>query len=268
MTKTVTTKQQQLDELAKQIAHDQADSQLAKGATQLVFGEGVADADVIFIGEAPGKQEDLQGRPFVGAAGKLLDAMLAEIGFDRGDVYITNIVKYRPPGNRDPAPAEITAWLPYLHQQLDIIKPKLVVTLGRFSTNIFLPEVKISQVHGKALRIKTSLQKQKKLAERQAASVRQGSGEQRTKAYEQYGEGAAQPITSHHTASGSRVDSSGFEPVATSLVVMPLYHPAVALYNSSMKQTLRDDFAKIPRVLELIKTEAKRQPSKVKESRV
>lgn len=146
------TKQSQLDVIAQQIIDNSVTPNLAATATQLVMGEGNADADVVFIGEAPGAKEDQLGRPFVGAAGKFLDEMLASIELNRSDVYITNIVKYRPPGNRDPLPAEIEAFKPFLHQQLEVIAPKLVVFLGRHAMSVFLPELKISQAHGRAFR--------------------------------------------------------------------------------------------------------------------
>ena len=185
------TKQQQLDDLKAKIVADKVCPGLAETATQLVFGDGSPDADVVFIGEAPGKNEDLKGVPFVGAAGKFLDEMLATIGLSRQDIYITNIVKYRPPNNRDPLPEEKAEFLPYLQAQLEVIQPKLVVTLGRHSMNCFLPDLQISQCHGQPKRLKGQ-------------------------------------------------------------VYMPLFHPAAALYNGSMRQTLMDDFAKIPQVLKLI----------------
>ncbi|MEK9166345.1 MAG: uracil-DNA glycosylase [Patescibacteria group bacterium] len=118
------------------------------GDANLVFGEGNADAEVLFIGEAPGFHEDRLGRPFVGQAGKLLDKLIAAIGWRREDVYITNIVKRRPPENRDPLPEEIAAYKPFLDEQIKIIKPKIIATLGRFSMNVFLPDAKISRDHG------------------------------------------------------------------------------------------------------------------------
>lgn len=151
---TKVTKQQQLDELRDSIISDKVCPDLAAQATQLVFGDGDPDSDVVFIGEAPGKNEDLQGKPFVGAAGKFLDKLLEMINLPRSRVYITNIVKYRPPNNRDPLPDEKEAFLPYLDKQLEIIKPKLVITLGRHSLNCFLPELKISEVHGQPKRYK------------------------------------------------------------------------------------------------------------------
>ncbi len=122
------------------------------GQANLVFGEGDANAEVMFIGEAPGFHEDQQRRPFVGQAGKLLDQMLKMIGWPRESVYITNIVKRRPPQNRDPLPEEIEAYKPYLARQIEIIKPKVIATLGRFSMNYFLPEAKISRDHGKVIK--------------------------------------------------------------------------------------------------------------------
>jgi uracil-DNA glycosylase family 4 len=185
------TKQKQLDELKDQILADEVCSDLAGQATQLVFGDGHPDAELVFIGEAPGKNEDIQGLPFVGAAGKFLNEMLEMIGLKRSDIYITNIVKYRPPSNRDPLPAEKMAFLPYLKKQLQIINPKLIVTLGRHSMDSLLPGLKISQVHGQPKRYKGQ-------------------------------------------------------------VYMPLFHPAAALYNGSMRQTLIDDFIRIPAILERI----------------
>ncbi len=115
----------------------------------LVFGEGAPNADVCFVGEAPGFYEDREGRPFVGRAGKLLDKLIEDVGWKREDVYITNIVKRRPPENRDPMPDEIAAFAPYLSQQLDAIDPKIIVPLGRFAMNYFLPTAKISKDQGK-----------------------------------------------------------------------------------------------------------------------
>lgn len=145
-------KSQLLEAIANDIRNQNVCPDLAATATQLVMGEGSPDADVLFIGEAPGAKEDQLGRPFVGAAGKFLDEMLASIELKREDVYITNIVKYRPPGNRDPLPEEIKAFMPFLKQQVEVIQPKLIVFLGRHSMNVFLPELRISQAHGRALR--------------------------------------------------------------------------------------------------------------------
>jgi DNA polymerase len=195
-----TSKKQQLDDIEHNILDSGVCPELAKGATQLVFGDGSPDAEIVFIGEAPGKNEDEQGKPFVGAAGKFLNEMLEGIGLKREEVYITNIVKYRPPNNRDPLPEEKKAFLPYLQSQLEVIQPKIVATLGRHSTNCFLPDLQISRVHGQPKRIKI-----------------------------QFGDKPAQ-----------------------SLVIMPLFHPAAALYNGGMRQTLIDDFAKIPEVVRQI----------------
>jgi DNA polymerase len=148
------SKQAKLDQLKADILTQHICPELAKQATQMVFGEGSPDAHIVFIGEAPGKNEDLQGKPFVGAAGKFLNEMLEGIGLQRNDVYITNIVKYRPPGNRDPLPEEKAAFLPILQAQLEIIQPLLVVTLGRHSMNSLLPDLQISKVHGEAKRYK------------------------------------------------------------------------------------------------------------------
>ena len=188
------TNQQRLDEIKASILSDKVCPELAKTATQLVFGEGNPEADIVFIGEAPGKNEDLEGKPFVGASGKLLTEMLESISLSRQDVYITNIVKYRPPNNRDPLPDEKLAFLPYLQSQLDVIEPDLVVTLGRHSLNCFLPELSISQVHGQPKRYKRR-------------------------------------------------------------VYLPLFHPAAALYNGSMRQTLMEDFGRIPAIINTIKSD-------------
>ena len=121
------------------------------GAANLVFGEGDAGAEAMFIGEAPGFNEDRLSRPFVGQAGKLLDKLLEKINWQRESVYITNIVKRRPPENRNPLPEEIEAYKPYLKKQIQIMNPKIIATLGRFAMNYFLPDFKISQSHGKVV---------------------------------------------------------------------------------------------------------------------
>jgi len=190
------SKQSELDKLKASIIKDNVCAELAKDANNLVFGDGSASAAIVFIGEAPGKNEDLQGLPFVGAAGKFLDEMLGRINLKRSEVYITNIVKYRPPNNRDPLPEEKLAFLPYLMRQIEIIKPLLVVTLGRHSMECFMPSLQISKVHG-------------------------------------------QP---------KKMDGQ---------VYLPLFHPAAALYNGGMRQTLVEDFDTIPEILRLI-----RQPKK------
>ena len=142
----------QLDQVAEEIRNCSL-CRLAGGRTCAVPGEGPEDADIVFIGEAPGFHEDQQGRPFVGAAGQFLNQLLALAGLERGDIYITNVVKCRPPDNREPQPDEITACRPYLDRQLAIIKPKMVVTLGRFSMRIAFTGVTISRVHGQPKRI-------------------------------------------------------------------------------------------------------------------
>jgi uracil-DNA glycosylase family 4 len=121
---------------------------LHEGRTRAVPGEGDADTEVVFVGEGPGFNEDREGRPFVGRAGGLLVQLLASIGWRRDDVYITNVVKCRPPGNRDPQPDEIAACAPYLQRQLTVLDPAVVVTLGRYSMATFMPGVRIGQVHG------------------------------------------------------------------------------------------------------------------------
>jgi uracil-DNA glycosylase len=145
-------KQKKLEQIKADIIKNNICPDLAKSAKNLVMGDGNADAEVVFIGEAPGKNEDEQGLPFVGAAGKFLNEMLASIGLERSDIYITNIVKYRPPNNRDPHPDEKAAFLPFLHAQLEVIKPKLVVTLGRHSMDSLLPGLQISKCHGQPKR--------------------------------------------------------------------------------------------------------------------
>ncbi len=125
---------------------------LSQTRTNAVPGEGPANAEVMFIGEGPGFNEDKQGRPFVGAAGQFLNELLQIAGFKRDEVYITNVVKCRPPGNRDPLPEEIQACASYLDRQIELINPKVIVTLGRFSMARWFPNEKISAVHGKAKR--------------------------------------------------------------------------------------------------------------------
>jgi DNA polymerase len=141
-----------LDDLHEEIrTHSGCGFEICEAATQLVPGEGAPDADVMLVGEAPGKSEDEQGRPFVGRSGKLLDELLAAAGLERGDVYITNVVKARPPGNRDPKPAEVAHWMPYLERQIELVRPRLIVPLGRHALAHFAPDAKISQVHGQRM---------------------------------------------------------------------------------------------------------------------
>ncbi|HMS23348.1 MAG TPA: uracil-DNA glycosylase [Candidatus Saccharibacteria bacterium] len=142
---------QKLDRINQKLTNSGICSELAESATQLVFGYGNPNAKVVFIGEAPGKNEDKEGRPFIGAAGKFLDEMLDNIGLKREEVYITNIVKYRPPNNRDPLPDKKNQFLPYLLEELEAIKPVIVVTLGRHSMNCFLPEEQIGKMHGQVI---------------------------------------------------------------------------------------------------------------------
>ena len=153
-----------------------------------VPGEGPANASIMFIGEGPGFHENQSGRPFVGAAGNFLNELLASINLKREDVFICNVVKCRPPGNRDPEPAEIQACAEYLDRQIELIDPKVIVTLGRYSMARWFPEARISHIHGKPRR------------------------------------------------SGKRL-------------IVPMYHPAAALHQPSLKQEVMDDFLKLPQFL-------------------
>lgn len=222
------SKTDQLAAIAEQIVQDDVTPHLRESATQLVIGEGTADAEVVFIGEAPGAEEDARGLPFVGAAGKFLNEMLASIGWDRSDVYITNIVKYRPPLNRDPEPDEIKQFLPYLVKQIEVIRPQIIATLGRFSMSIFLPDARISQIHGQPKRIKIK------------TGTTAGQGTDITKS-----------IQADKAHDSGELGLSAGESVP--VVIMPLYHPAAALYNGSMRETLLADFARLPEILEQIK---------------
>lgn len=140
-----------LQEIAREVQGCTA-CELHKGRTRAVPGEGPVDAEIMLIGEAPGFNEDQQGRPFVGAAGKLLEELLAEIGLTRDDVWIGNVVKCRPPQNRDPRPEEIAACAGYLERQIELLQPKLIGTLGRYSMEKFFPGARITKVHGQAKR--------------------------------------------------------------------------------------------------------------------
>lgn len=162
--------------------------ELSRGRTLAVPGEGDPSAEMMFIGEAPGRNEDQQGLPFIGASGQFLDELLASISLNRSTVFITNIVKCRPPGNRDPLPDEIMACQPYLDTQIDTIAPTLVVTLGRYSMSKWFPNERISRIHGQAK-------------------------------------------------------------VVGNLVVVPMYHPAAALHQASLRATIEADFLKLPRFL-------------------
>jgi uracil-DNA glycosylase family 4 len=126
---------------------------LHSGRTQAVPGEGPPNPEIMFIGEGPGFHEDRQGRPFVGSAGKLLEELLAGIGLTREQVYIANVVKCRPPGNRDPLPEELVACKPYLDRQIELLKPRVIVTLGRFSMYRYFPGQSISRIHGQARQV-------------------------------------------------------------------------------------------------------------------
>ena len=131
------------------LGHLPCEFAICNEATHLVPGDGDPDAEVVIVGEAPGASEDKQGRPFVGRAGKLLDTLLADAGLERGDVFVTNVVKARPPGNRDPKADEVAHHLPWLLAQLDVIEPKLLVPLGRHALGHFADDLKISEAHGK-----------------------------------------------------------------------------------------------------------------------
>jgi len=148
------TKAEQLAKLWAQLETDLPKLPLGDINEPTVPGDGNPDSEIMFIGEAPGYYESVQRKPFVGRSGQLFTNTSAKVGFPRPDVYITNIVKVRPPENRDPFPAEILAYRPYLDQEIEIIKPLLIITLGRYSMAKFLPEVKISQVHGRLHRVK------------------------------------------------------------------------------------------------------------------
>lgn len=142
-------KKQELLSILKEKMLKDENLPLRKGATNLVFGEGSPDAEFVFVGEGPGHWEDQKARPFVGNAGVLLNQLLLLAKLKREDVFITNVVHFRPPQNRDPLPEEIAAFQPYLDKIIEIIDPKIIVTLGRFSMAKFLPGTKISSVHGK-----------------------------------------------------------------------------------------------------------------------
>lgn len=142
----------ELEELAAEIARC-TECPLHQGRTHAVPGEGPEDAEIMFIGEAPGFHEDQQGRPFVGAAGHFLEELLASIDLTRDDVFITNVIKCRPPGNRDPLPEEVNACEEYLDRQIELLDPTMVVTLGRFSMARAFPKARISRVHGQPRKI-------------------------------------------------------------------------------------------------------------------
>lgn len=172
---------------------------LREGAIQAVPGNGDADAQILFIGEAPGKKEDFEGIPFIGSAGKFLSEMLALINLKREDVFITNVVKYRPPENRDPSPEEKEACRQWLVDQVKSIDPVLIVTLGRHAMENFIPDRKISEIHGKTF-----------------------------------------------CMTFPDLGMRNF---------FCLYHPAAALYNGGLREALKKDFKKIPRLLRKIQKE-------------
>ena len=176
-----------LSELHEQVATCHR-CEIAKNRTRVVPGEGAEDADIMFIGEAPGWHEDQQGRPFVGPAGQFLDQLLASIGLNRRQVYIANVIKCRPSGNRDPLPSEIQNCRPWLESQIEIIRPRMIVTLGRYSMAMFFPGKSISQIHGTAQK---------------------------------------------------RDD----------VIYYAMYHPAAALHQQSLRQTIEADMLKIPSLL-------------------
>ncbi len=149
---TTDEKQAKLDSIAEKIISRQCGLAIAKSCINPVPGDGDPDSKLMFVGEAPGAQEDKVGRPFVGASGKFLDEMLESIGLSRDKVFVTNIVKFRPPENRDPTAEEIKICLPYLLAQIKVIQPQLIIFLGRHSMNVFLPELKISEAHGNLYR--------------------------------------------------------------------------------------------------------------------
>ncbi len=140
-----------LEEIYEEIATCTA-CPLQKSRTRTVPGEGPPDAKIMFIGEGPGYYEDQEGRPFVGPSGKLLEKLLAVIGMTREQVYIANVVKCRPPNNRDPLPSEVSTCAPFLDRQIELIDPRLIVTLGRYSMERYFPGARITQVHGRARR--------------------------------------------------------------------------------------------------------------------
>ena len=179
--------------------------ELSKGRTNTVPGEGPENAEIMMIGEAPGFHEDREGRPFVGAAGKFLDELLGNIQLKRNQIYICNVLKCRPPQNRDPFPDEMEACKAYLDKQIELIKPKVIITISRFAMVRWFPDQKISSIHGQP----------KKVGD---------------------------------------------------MVILPMYHPAAALHQPSLKAVLQEDFNKIPQILKEManlkeeKAEPKKEP--------
>jgi len=166
---------------------------LSKGRTNAVPGEGPEHAEIMMIGEAPGFHEDQQGRPFVGASGKFLDELLAGINLRRDQIYICNVIKCRPPQNRDPQPDEMDVCRPYLDKQIELIQPKIIITISRFAMMRWFAEKKISEIHGKPRKF-------------------------------------------------------------GNLVVLPMYHPAAALHQPSLRRVLEDDFKRVPEILKQLAT--------------
>jgi uracil-DNA glycosylase family 4 len=188
----------ELSELYKEIAACQ-DCELCRQRQQAVPGEGAADADILFIGEAPGWHEDQQGRPFVGPAGHFLDELLRSIDLSRGDVYIANVIKCRPPANRDPLPTEIAACRKWLDRQIELIGPKVIVTLGRYSLAQFFPGDAMGKARG---------------------NPRKKDG----------------------------------------MIYFPMYHPAAALHQGSLRKVIMEDMLKIPQLLaEKVEVKAEEQ---------
>ncbi|PIP65390.1 uracil-DNA glycosylase [Candidatus Peregrinibacteria bacterium CG22_combo_CG10-13_8_21_14_all_49_11] len=177
-----------------------------------VLGEGNPNADIMFIGEAPGQKEDELGRPFVGAAGQFLNELLASIDLQREDVYISNVVKYRPPNNRDPTDEEKAQCMPWVKLEIAIIQPKVIVPLGRHALGHFFTKISITNAHGNPQTLR-----QARLPDGQApASAKATAGRQ-----------------------GDTPD----------ITIFPLYHPAAALHNGNLRQTLLDDFQKLKEFL-------------------
>jgi len=191
-----------LSELCQEILACPKCQALVENRTKVVPGEGAESADIMFIGEAPGWHEDQQGRPFVGPAGLFLNELITSIGLRREQVYITNVVKCHPPGNRDPLPVEIHTCRHWLDHQIELIRPKMIVTLGRYSMAIFFPGKNISKIHG----------------------------------------------TAHKQAD---------------IIYYAMYHPAAALHQQSLRQTIEADMLKIPSLLAEAETVTEvKQPSK------
>ena len=164
------------------------DCELARSRTKAVPGDGAEDAELLFIGEAPGWHEDQQGRPFVGPAGQFLDELLASVGLKRQDVYIANVIKCRPPQNRDPLPSEIESCRKWLDRQIETIQPRMIITLGRYSLMRYFPNESIGKIHGKPRKIE-------------------------------------------------------------GVVYYPMYHPAAALHQGSLRRIIEADMLKIPQIL-------------------